>query len=124
MRATLPNPAKENAQSGHVDRIKGLDRATRNVKFNVLQRAFAAADKTDADTNDKLVMVRMRINLRRYNAADAAGKEAIIEQRRDELLSELGLSSSGDERVVFQVDLNGWAQAYLASVASEYDIDL
>jgi hypothetical protein len=124
MRATLPNPAKENAQSGHVDRIKGLDRAARNVKFNVLQRAFAAADKTDADTNDKLVIVRMRINLRLYNAADAAGKEAMIEQRRDELLSELGLNSSGEERVVFQVDLNGWAKAYLASVASEYDIDL
>jgi len=124
MRATLPNPAKENAQSGHVTRIKGLERAVRNVKFNVLQRAFAASDATDAETNDRLVVVRTRINLRRYAQANPAGKTEIINQRRDELLSELGLPSQGHERVVFQIDLDGWAQAYLDSLKTEYDIDL
>ena len=124
-RATLPLPARENAQSGHVDRIKAMDRTNRNAKFNVLKRGFLATDETDAVDNDKLVIVRMRVNIRKYEAADVAGKEAIIEQRRDELLSELGLDANGRERVVFQVDVcRGGAKQYLSEVATEYDIDI
>jgi len=124
-RATLPLPARENAQSGHVTRIKGLDRASRNAKFNVLKRGYQGSDLTDAEGNDKLVIVRMRVNIRKYEAADAAGKEVIIAQRRDELLSELGLSANGEDRVVFQVDTcRGGAKQYLSEVATEYDIDI
>jgi hypothetical protein len=102
-----------------------MDRTNRNAKFNVLKRGFLATDETDAVDNDKLVIVRMRVNIRKYEAADAAGKEAIIEQRRDELLSELGLDAHGRERVVFQLDTyRGGAPQYLSEVASEYDIDI
>lgn len=124
-RATLPLQANENAQANHVTRIKAMSRANRNAKFNVLQRGFLAADETDAVNNDKLVIVRMRVNIRKYEAADAAGKDAIIHDRVDELLAELGLDANGRERVVFQLDVcRGGAKQYLAEVATEYDIDI
>jgi len=124
-RATLPLQTTDDAQAAHVARIAAMDRAARNAKFNVLKRAYEAADLTDAITNDKLVIVRMRANIRTYNAADAAGKDAILHDRVDAVLAELGLSAFGHERVVFQIDLCvGGAKQYLSEVAAEYDIDI
>jgi hypothetical protein len=125
MRAALPNAAKDSAQEAHVRRIKALvGRAARGAKIRVLQRAFIPEHVVDAEVNDAIVVVRMRVNLRHYNEADEAGKQAILAQRRDQLLQEMKLDAGGHARVVFQVDTMGWARGYLDLVRAEYDIDV
>ena len=114
---------KKSAHDGHINRIKGLSRSERNAKVKILKRGYDSADATDAEDNDKIVIVRMRVNPRRWAKMNPGERNQYMGRRRDELLAELSLGD-GHERVVFFCDEGTPAKSYLQKIAQEFDIDL